>query len=121
MDTATLKVKTRGEIMVGMTIKVELNCGTLYITVNRDEEGNLFEVFARMGKAGGCASSQLEAIGRLVSLSLRSDICVESIIGQLRNIRCPNLSCYKGKEYTSCADAIAQTLAKVNGNNKSAE
>jgi len=65
-----------------------------------------------MGKAGGCAASQLEAIGRLVSLAFRSDIEVKSIIEQLRNIRCPSPSWEKGQRIFSCADAIARVIER---------
>ena len=71
-----------------------------------------FEVFTQMGKAGGCAASQLEAIGRLVSLALRSGIEVKVIIEQLRNIRCPSPSWEKGVRIFSCADAIARVVEK---------
>src|SRR5512136_2722925 len=65
-----------------------------------------------MGKAGGCAASQLEAVGRLVSLAFRSGIEVKSIIEQLRNIRCPSPSWEKGQRIFSCADAIARVVEK---------
>jgi ribonucleoside-diphosphate reductase alpha chain len=77
-----------------------------------DEEGRPFELFTQMGKAGGCAASQLEAIGRLVSLGFRSGIEVKSIIEQLRNIRCPSPSWEKGQRIFSCADAIARVIEK---------
>ena len=72
-----------------------------------------------MGKAGGCAGSQLEAVGRLVSLAFRSGIEVKAIIEQLRNIRCPSPSWEKGQRIFSCADAIARVIEKrlVNGVN----
>jgi ribonucleoside-diphosphate reductase alpha chain len=65
-----------------------------------------------MGKAGGCAASQLEAIGRLVSLGFRSGLEVKAIIEQLRNIRCPSPSWEKGQRIFSCADAIARVVEK---------
>jgi ribonucleoside-diphosphate reductase alpha chain len=82
------------------------------VTINRDEEGRPFELFTQMGKAGGCAASQLEAIGRLVSLSFRAGVEVKSIIEQLRNIRCPSPSWEKGQRIFSCADAIARVIEK---------
>jgi len=82
------------------------------VTINSDEEGKPFELFTQMGKAGGCAASQLEAIGRLVSLAFRSAIEVKSIIEQLRNIRCPSPSWEKGQRIFSCADAIARVIEK---------
>ena len=87
-----------------------VHCSNLYITINEDEEGRPFEVFMQMGKAGGCAASQLEAIGRLVSLALRSGIDRKSIIDQLRGIRCPSPSWSKDGRIFSCADAIARVI-----------
>jgi ribonucleoside-diphosphate reductase alpha chain len=99
-------------VIIGTTTKVSTGCGNLYVTINVDEEGNPFELFTQMGKAGGCAASQLEAIGRLVSLAFRSEIEVKSIIEQLRNIRCPSPSWEKGQRIFSCADAIARVVEK---------
>jgi ribonucleoside-diphosphate reductase alpha chain len=109
--------RPRPEVIIGTTTKVSTGCGNLYVTINVDEEGKPFELFTQMGKAGGCAASQLEAIGRLVSLGFRSGIEVKSIIEQLRNIRCPSPSWEKGQRIFSCADAIARVVEKrlVNG------
>ncbi|MDD4954035.1 MAG: vitamin B12-dependent ribonucleotide reductase [Candidatus Omnitrophica bacterium] len=109
--------RPRPEVIIGTTTKVSTGCGNLYVTINVDEEGKPFELFTQMGKAGGCAGSQLEAIGRLVSLGFRSSIEVKSIIEQLRNIRCPSPSWEKGQRIFSCADAIARVIEKrlVNG------
>jgi len=109
--------RPRPEVINGTTTKVATGCGNLYVTINVDGEGKPFELFTQMGKAGGCAASQLEAVGRLVSLAFRSDIEVKSIIEQLRNIRCPSPSWEKGQRIFSCADAIARVIEKrlVNG------
>jgi ribonucleoside-diphosphate reductase alpha chain len=104
--------RPRPEVILGTTTKVSTGCGNLYVTINVDEEGKPFELFTQMGKAGGCAASQLEAIGRLVSLGFRSGIEVKSIIEQLRNIRCPSPSWEKGQRIFSCADAIARVIEK---------
>ncbi|MEW6101915.1 MAG: adenosylcobalamin-dependent ribonucleoside-diphosphate reductase [Candidatus Omnitrophota bacterium] len=104
--------RPRPEVIIGTTTKVATGCGNLYVTINVDEEGKPFELFTQMGKAGGCAASQLEAIGRLVSLGFRSGIEVKSIIEQLRNIRCPSPSWEKGQRIFSCADAIARVIEK---------
>ncbi len=104
--------KPRPEVILGTTTKVTTGCGNLYITVNQDEDGNFFEVFTQMGKAGGCAASQLEAVGRLVSLSLRGGIDTKVIVEQLKGIRCPSPSWDKGKKIFSCADAIGRILEK---------
>ncbi len=111
-DPGVIAPRPRPEVISGTTTKVATGCGNLYVTINTDEEGRPFELFTQMGKAGGCAASQLEAIGRLVSLAFRSDIEVESIIEQLRNIRCPSPSWEKGQRIFSCADAIARVIEK---------
>jgi len=104
--------RPRPEVIIGTTTKVATGCGNLYVTINLDETGAPFELFTQMGKAGGCAASQLEAIGRLVSLAFRSGIEVKSIIEQLRNIRCPSPSWEKGQRIFSCADAIARVVER---------
>ena len=71
-----------------------------------------------MGKAGGCAASQLEAIGRLASLAFRSGVDVKVIIEQLRSIRCPSPSWEKGCRIFSCADAIARVIERRLVNDK---
>lgn len=80
--------RKRPEILSGPTTKLETGCGKLYVTINMDEQNQPFEVFTHMGKAGGCASSQAEAIGRLVSLALRGNIKAEEIVKQLKGITC---------------------------------
>jgi len=110
--TGRIVPRPRPETIVGTTTKVATGCGNLYVTINLDEQARPFELFTQMGKAGGCAASQLEAIGRLVSLAFRSGIEVKAIIEQLRNIRCPSPSWEKGQRIFSCADAIARVIEK---------
>jgi ribonucleoside-diphosphate reductase alpha chain len=110
--------RPRPEVIIGTTTKVSTGCGNLYVTINVDEEGNPFELFTQMGKAGGCAASQLEALGRMVSLSFRAGVEVKSIIEQLRNIRCPSPSWEKGQRIFSCADAIARVVERRLVNNQ---
>jgi ribonucleoside-diphosphate reductase alpha chain len=95
----------------GTITKVNTGCGSLYITVAYDDKG-ICEVFSTLGKSGGCASAQLEATCRLISLALRSGIDVASIVHHLRGIRCPSIAWENGKSILSCADAIASVLEK---------
>jgi ribonucleoside-diphosphate reductase alpha chain len=117
LEVGKIAPRPRPEVITGTTTKVSTGCGNLYVTINIDEAGKPFELFTQMGKAGGCAASQLEALGRLVSLAFRSGIEVKSIIEQLRNIRCPSPSWEKGQRIFSCSDAIARVVEKrlVNG------
>ncbi len=96
----------------GVTEKVRTGCGNLYVTVNRDDR-DFCEVFAQMGKAGGCAACQIEAESRLISLALRSGISPRVIIKQLSGIRCPSPSWVEGTQILSCPDAMAKVLASV--------
>ncbi len=102
--------RPRPDVMEGATRKMETSCGSLYVTVNWDESGRPFEVFTSMGKAGGCASSQSEAIGRLVSLALRSGIDPQQVVRQLRGISCHLPRGIGRNKISSCADAVAQAL-----------
>ncbi len=102
--------RQRPHVVRGTTTKVNTGCGNLYVTINEDDEGDPFEVFMQMGKAGGCAMSQLESIGRLVSLALRSGVEVDAIIEQIKGIRCPAPTWGKGGKILSCSDAIAKAL-----------
>ena len=102
--------RPRPKVVQGTTTKVQTGCGNLYVTINVDGEGRPFEVFTQMGKAGGCAASQLEALGRLVSLALRSGQDIKSVIEQLEGIRCPSPSWEKTGRIFSCADAIGKVI-----------
>jgi ribonucleoside-diphosphate reductase alpha chain len=111
--------KPRPEVIVGTTTKITTGCGNLYVTVNQDQDGEFFEVFTQMGKAGGCAASQLEAVGRLISLALRGGVDIKVVIEQLKGIRCPAPSWTNGQKIFSCADAIARVLEKRAGDQRS--
>ncbi|MCX8123377.1 MAG: vitamin B12-dependent ribonucleotide reductase [Spirochaetes bacterium] len=106
-----IQPRPRKEVTWGKTLKMNTGCGSLYVTINEDEQG-LFEVFATMGKAGGCAASQAEAVSRLISLALRSGIEPQQIIKQLKGVRCPNQAWVKGGRIYSCADAIAKAMER---------
>ena len=109
--------RPRTRVAEGKTFKYRMGCGTLFVTVNRDEQG-LCEVFANLGKAGGCPS-QSEATCRAVSTALRSGVPAKELIGQLRGIRCMSTATARksgnGIDVLSCPDAIARAIEEVVG------
>src|SRR3989338_6392688 len=105
-----LTPKPRGEVTFGATRKMKTGCGNLYVTINEDEEGRPFEIFTQIGKAGGCAASQCEAIGRMASLALRSGIQAEEVVKQMRGISCHVPAGYGKEKILSCSDAVARAM-----------
>ncbi|WP_312645310.1 adenosylcobalamin-dependent ribonucleoside-diphosphate reductase, partial [Hydrogenoanaerobacterium sp.] len=103
--------RPRPEAVSGMTERMKIGCGNLYVTVNYDENG-ICEVFTNTGKAGGCPS-QSEATARLVSVALRSGVSVDEVIDQLKGIRCPSTIRQAGMKCTSCPDAMSRIIRKV--------
>jgi len=93
----------------GVTRRIRTGEGTLYITINEDENG-LCEVFTTIGKAGGNAAAQSEAISRLISLSLRSGLDPHAIVRQLKGISGPNPTWEDGRLILSTPDAIGKAL-----------
>lgn len=106
-----IEPRPRPRVTRGVTIETKTGCGSLYVTINEDNEG-IAEVFVQLGKSGGCAASQTEAIGRLLSIALRSWINPEVLIKQLKGIRCPSVGFDNGEIITSCADGVAKVLEK---------
>ena len=102
----------RPEELEGVTFRINTGCGNLYVTINKDEHGNIFEIFCRIGKAGGCAFAQAEMAGRALSLALKHQVPLSEIIKEFKGIRCNNVGYSNGLEVLSCADAIAQVLEK---------
>lgn len=112
VTTGKITPRKRPDVIKGTTRLMKTGCGNLYVTINEDEEGNLFELFTQMGKAGGCASSQAEAIGRLVSLAFRSNIEPIEIEKQLRGISCHSPAWASGGKIASCSDAISKAIER---------
>ncbi|TVP79355.1 MAG: vitamin B12-dependent ribonucleotide reductase [Gemmatimonadales bacterium] len=104
--------RQRPEMLRGRTIKMNSPLGDLYVTINEDETGRPFEVFCTLGKAGGAAMADTEAIGRLASLALRSGIPITAVRDQLRGISCDRAVGIGPNKVLSAPDAIAQAVER---------
>ena len=115
--TSDFLPRPRPRKTTGETTKYTMGCGKLYVSVNKDENG-LFEVFANLGKGGGCPA-QSEATCRIVSAALRSGIAPEVLIEQLKGIRCNSTTSRKyineDIDVLSCPDAIARAIMESMG------
>ncbi|MBI5404733.1 MAG: ribonucleotide-diphosphate reductase subunit alpha, partial [Candidatus Kerfeldbacteria bacterium] len=104
--------RERPGALIGATYKVNTPYGSLYITINDDETGRPFEVFATIGKNGGFFAAQSESICRLVSLSLRAGVAPEEVVNQIKGIRGPDISWHEGGQILSLPDAIGKIMEK---------
>jgi len=104
-------VKERPETLEGFTTKMVTGYGNLYVTVT-ELEGRPFEVFATIGKSGRSTTAKTEAIGRLVSLALRSGVSVKDIVDQLKGIGGEHPVFQKDGLVLSIPDAIARVLER---------
>ncbi|MBW2109201.1 MAG: vitamin B12-dependent ribonucleotide reductase [Deltaproteobacteria bacterium] len=102
-------VKERPDTLEGFTTRMVTGMGRLYVTVT-EYEGRPFEVFATIGKSGRSTTAKTEAIGRLVSLALRSGVTVDKIVEQLKGIGGEHPVFQKGGLVLSIPDAIARVL-----------
>ena len=111
MKTLSTAVRERPETLNGFTSRVKTGMGNLYLTVT-EFEGMPFEVFATIGKSGRSTTAKTEAIGRLVSLALRSGVQVDEIVEQLKGIGGEHPVFQEGGLVLSIPDAIGRVLEK---------
>lgn len=102
--------RSRPEVMRGTTIRKETPLGVMFVNITEDEKGQPFEVFLNLGKAGGSAMADAEAIGRLISLALRSGISLQEIHRQLRGISSDRAVGLGPNKVLSLPDAVGIAL-----------
>ena len=85
------------------TYRVATGCGKMIVTISYDEDG-IHDVMAKLGKVGGCAASQTEAISRLCHMLFTHKVGIADVVKQLKGI-----NCHMGN---SCSDAVAEALLK---------
>jgi ribonucleoside-diphosphate reductase alpha chain len=102
--------RARPDVMRGTTIRKDTPLGTMFVNITEDEKGAPFEVFLNLGKAGGSAMADAEAIGRLISLALRSGISLQEIHRQLRGISSDRAVGLGPNKVLSLPDAVGIAL-----------
>ena len=104
--------RSRPETLKGVTRRVETPLGTLYVTITEDDRGQAFEVFMSLGKAGGALMADVEAMGRLISLALRSGIPMRELHRQLRGISSDRVMGLGPNKVLSVPDAVGIAMEK---------
>jgi ribonucleoside-diphosphate reductase alpha chain len=104
--------RSRPELLRGATRRVETPLGTMYVNITEDDRAQPFEVFISLGKAGGALMADVEAIGRLISLALRSGIPLREIHRQLRGISSDRVVGLGPNKVLSVPDAIGIAIEK---------
>jgi ribonucleoside-diphosphate reductase alpha chain len=106
------KIK-RPKVCPSITTKVRLVCGNAYITTSF-QDNKIFEIFATIGKSGGCVICMLQSLTTAVTLGIRYGVPVEDYIKHLIGCGCPTMSWDDGMKYLSCVDAIGKVLKEQN-------
>ena len=115
---------TFGEVLIGHTFKKKTACGTLYITINKDEQGNIVEIFTNSSKNGTCKAN-LNGETRMASLALRAGVKVDEVVEQLKGIHCQSCAFARAKgnqvDGTSCPDIMAKCIKEACSKHKHIE
>jgi len=104
--------RSRPDLLKGSTRRIETPLGTMYVTITEDDRGQPFEVFISLGKAGAPLMADVEAIGRLISLALRSGVPMPEIYRQLRGISSDRPVGLGPNKVLSVPDAIGIAIEK---------
>ena len=111
--------KKRPKVLSGISSRIKVGCGSLYVTIGSNN-GSPMEVIATLGKAGGCAQAQNEALGRAISIGLQWGVPVEEYISTLREIRCPSPNMFpKDEQCLSCPDGFSIALREAHNGKES--
>ena len=115
---------TFGDVLTGSTYKKKTACGTLYITINKDKQGNIVEIFTNSSKNGTCKAN-LNGETRMASLALRAGVKVDEVVEQLKGIHCQSCAFARAKgnqvDGTSCPDIMAKCITEACSKHKHTE
>lgn len=112
------RLRKRPDVLQGSTYKLHTPIGNAFVSINSDPEGNPFEVFINVGKAGSDITADAEAMGRLISIALRipsaypSRQVAQQIVNQLSGIGGSDSLGFGNGRIRSLPDAVAKALAK---------
>jgi ribonucleoside-diphosphate reductase alpha chain len=109
MDDDKIQPKKRPAVLYGRTRRLKSGCGNVYLTVNWEDD-KVFEIFLRLGKAGGCAACLMDVVGMGMSHALRSGMDVNEVVKTCKGQRCHSPEKIEGEDVLSCMDAIGQML-----------
>jgi ribonucleoside-diphosphate reductase alpha chain len=104
--------RARPDKLRGITERIETPLGTMFVNITEDDRGQPFEVFINLGKAGGAAMADAEAMGRMISLALRSGIPLPEVHRQLRGIASDRAIGLGPNKVLSVPDAIGIVLER---------
>ena len=104
------KKRARPDKLRSMSIRKETPLGTMFVHISEDDRGQPFDVFINLGKAGGSAMADAEAMGRLISLALRSGIPMQEVVRQMRGISSDRAVGLGPNKVLSAPDAIGIAL-----------
>jgi ribonucleoside-diphosphate reductase alpha chain len=116
VNPGPITIKPRPDVLTGRTHKIKTPLGTAFISINEDNEGNIFEVFINVGRAGSDITADAEAMGRLISLAFRipsdysPDQVAQKVISQLRGIGGSSSTGFGPNRVRSLADAVAKAI-----------
>jgi ribonucleoside-diphosphate reductase alpha chain len=98
------------EFAVGTRVRKETGCGKLYVHVYSDTEDKEIEIFADLGKGGGCPAAFTEGVGRMSSLALKHGASIEEVRDELLGIKCPKEKGFGRYYVASCIDGMGKAI-----------
>ncbi len=104
------KKRKTPQIADGTRIRKDTGCGMLYVHIYKDLDGKEIEVFADLGKAGGCPSAFTEGLGRLSSLALKHGASMQEIRDELIEIKCTKEKGLGPSYIASCLDGVGKAI-----------
>ena len=105
-------VRPRPDSLSGVTQRIETGYGKVYVTINEDEDGRPFELFANIGHSGGFTNSFTEAVAKVVSTALRSGVNPQEVVDELQGTRSPKVAWDRGSRIQSIPDALGTALQR---------